>query len=278
MKPIVIIKQESNNRRSLASYIHVSMDFACMCELQDKLGFIDMREPNSTPIYYDKYKFLEIPNMWNWYFTQPMINIELLEIDNYPTYLCSDSIVAPSDCVSVGPNNELRSIFYKKYLHFNQDVINQCNQLLKKYKLDLSNTISITFRGTDKWVEAPPCPIEKYFSTIDTLIEKFPSMKIFVSGDEWESVNSIKLRYPNVITIDEFFLPPKQPAMIDHINQNRGYYKGLQCVLLILILSTSKFLIGNTSNIFHISRLLSNSKVYYMHNNEKPTVYDNIGS
>jgi hypothetical protein len=52
----------------------------------------------------------------------------------------------------------------KSYFHPSDLVISRQLELIKKYKINLSKTLAVHYRGTDKWKEVAPTSIEKWVS------------------------------------------------------------------------------------------------------------------
>jgi hypothetical protein len=71
------------------------------------------------------------------------------------------------------------------YFHPSDLVLSRQLELIKKYKIDLSKTLVVNYRGTDKWKEVAPTPIEKWVSLARTkLATLHPETRVLIQTDQ----------------------------------------------------------------------------------------------
>jgi len=162
---IVIIRRSNRPTDSLSAFVMSVIDMMHSCEKHNVNGFVDARPPYQYEIYKDTLQTEKQPNMWEWYFEQPMVSIPTENIVNYPIWLDNQNY-------TVYPSEHERKKVFQKYLKFNKYVLNEFNKIIEKYNIDLDNTLSISHRGTDRIVDGTISPIEKYFPVVDSLLKK----------------------------------------------------------------------------------------------------------
>lgn len=142
------------------------------------------------------------------------------------------------------------SSFYKKYFNINKNISDKIDFILDKYKIDSENTISIVYRGTDKWTDfggfnhiSPGL----YFRIAKELREKNPNMKILIQSES-ESVNRIFHQGLGSIQIEETLTSKIDGIPIFLYLENEKLNWAEYYVAALMIHSKSKILITYTGN------------------------------
>ena len=74
--------------------------------------------------------------------------------------------------------------FIQRYFSLNQDILNIQNMLIEKYKIDLSKTIAVWYRGTDKYLEVQLAEPSLYLNLAEELLGLIPDVKILIQTDQ----------------------------------------------------------------------------------------------
>jgi len=213
---------------------------------ENKSIYIDWNKSNS--LYYD-IDYGE--NVWEYFFEK--IDGHLTpEID----YILNDYIpIKPIEGLNV------RETFNKIYIDnikLNQQTKNIIEQNLK---LVNNKTLGLHLRKTDKFLgsffnEPMSAPIEDelVFNIVDEKLNNHN--KIFLATDCSQTYNKFKTRYGNlVINLDR--IRGNGTQSIHTSNREKGYKKGLECLIDSYILSNCGFLIRSTSNLSSFSMFLN---------------------
>ncbi len=216
--------------------------------------------------HYDDAKFDELPNMYDWYFEQPMFDSppprehvwtwetpepELAEaLGKYPLY---------------GSVPEIKA-FYKKHCRLNKTVCARGEALVKKYDIDFANTIGITWRGTDSVIDGRPrMPIETYYQFIDDILATNPSARIMCTAEEESIIDPLLARYPRAFKVEEFFSTPLGRQSLgdnpERFSTLPGFERGMQPALMVYLFSRCAYYIKNRSSTGAVASWLSDGKI-----------------
>lgn len=216
------------------------------------------KPPRCLQPYYDKEKFLHIPNMFAWYFKQPKVE-----------YALRTDVWTWEDCKEAGNYSLMAQSlsvikqYYKKHLHFSDSVNQRGEALVTKYRLNFKNIIGITWRGTDNVTDGRPrLPIEVYFPFIDDILKEKPDLRIMATAEEQTILDPLLKRYPNAFMIDEFYSAP----LFHKYNPERfsplsGYERGMQPALMVWLFSKCAYYIKNRSSTGAVASWLSDGRI-----------------
>ena len=222
-------------------------------------GYIRWPELKSVQSYYDKDKFAEIPNMYEWYFKQPKTFVHSGHHRIYTWEYWVDDCPIPfmSQPLSVIKD------YYKKNLHFNEETNKRGEELVKKYNIDFSKTIGITWRGTDIYLDGRPrIPIERYFRFVDEIMERNPDFRIAATAEEERILEPLFARYHNAFHIEEFKQAPfESKHNPERFSSVSGYERGLQPVLMVWLFSKCAHYIKNRSSTGAVASWLSEGRI-----------------
>lgn len=211
--------------------------------------------------YLDSEKFSKEPNAWNWYFKQPHIQSppprEQCEIWTWENWKDPSSIPLMAQPLSVIKD------FYKKNLLFSDEVNERGQALVGKYKIDFSNTIGITWRGTDNVTDGRPrLSISTYFPFIDDILEMNPNARIMATAEEETVLDPLLERYPNSFKIEEFYSSPfgnlHNPERISPLS---GFERGIQPALMVWLFSKCAHYVKNRSSTGAVASWLSSGRI-----------------
>jgi hypothetical protein len=221
---------------------------------------IDWTKGNFVKSYEDLNKYKEIYNAYDWYFEQPKRPMPAAgsRID-YVWEKWQD----PSPIPFMSQPLSVIKDYYKKNLHFNEETNKRGEELVKKYNIDFSKTIGITWRGTDIYLDGRPrIPIERYFRFVDELLERNPDFRIACTAEETGILDPLLARYPNAFLIEEFIQAPlnskNNPERFSPVS---GYERGLQPALMVWLFSKCKHYIKNRSSTGAVASWLSDGRI-----------------
>lgn len=175
----IIYLEKSDIGATLTTWIYCSFWQQFAAEALGLRSYINWpRDPRrALRNHYDEAKFNEMPNMYDWYFVQPMVSAaELPPREQCRVWEWEKGAELPDLAKAQGDKNLYGNVsfiktYYKKHLKFN-DMVNARGQaLVQKYGIDFRNTIGVTWRGTDSIIDGRPrLPIETYFPFIDDIL------------------------------------------------------------------------------------------------------------
>jgi hypothetical protein len=211
--------------------------------------------------YIDSDKFSELPNMYDWYFRQPKVQsspprneCEIWTWENW-----ADQSPVP---FMAQPLHVIKD-YYNRNLHFS-DVVNQRGQaIVDKYKIDFSNTIGVTWRGTDNVTDGRPrLSISTYFPFIDDILVQHPRMRIMATAEEETILDPLFERYHQAFKVDEFYSSPLGHAQNpERFSPLSGFERGMQPALMVWLFSKCAHYVKNRSSTGAVASWLSNGRI-----------------
>ena len=209
----------------------------------------------------DKEKFMEQSNMYNWYFKQPKVARHSIEpyVDVWTWENWKDESPVP---FMAQPLSVIKD-YYKKHLHFSDEVENRGASLMFKYGIDFSKTIGITWRGTDNVTDGRPrLPIEVYFPFIDDILKNNPYYRIMCTAEEETIIQPLLNRYPQAFNIEEFVSAKLGAKDNPERNDRRsGFERGMQPALMVWLFSKCAHYIKNRSSTGAVASWLSDGRI-----------------
>lgn len=210
--------------------------------------------------YYDKNKFSQISNQFEWYFKQPKVERALrTEVWTWETWVDNAHHTAPF----MSQPLQVIKDYYKKYLKFSDEVEARGQAIVDKYGLKFDEIIGITWRGTDVYLDGRPrIPIETYYPFIDEILNDHPDMVLMCTAEEETILDPLLKRYPNSFIIEEFV---SSPYMSKHnperIDSRSGFERGLQPALMVWLFSKCAHYIKNRSSVAAVASWLSSGRI-----------------
>lgn len=226
----------------------------------------------------DKERFAKQPNMFEWYFKQPKYSNDFIgrpshiphDIWTWETWKDHTPVSFMAQPLSVIKD------YYKKHLHFSDEVEDRGNLLKAKYKIDFSKTIGITWRGTDIYLESANgyagrryTPIELYYPWIEKALEKIPDARIACTAEEEGILDPLLKRYPQAFKIEEFYQAPKgSKHNPERFSPLSGFERGMQPALMVWLFSKCAWLIKNRASTSAVASWLSDGEIVNINHGE----------
>jgi len=257
---IYLEKNDIHSTLTTWLYCHFWMMWSAEQQGRDDV-YINWSRLGSILSYRDINKFIEIENMYEWYFVQPKVQIR--DARFLSTAWVWENWIDPISPSFMSQPLSVIKDYYKKNLHFNEETNKRGEALVQKYNIDFSKTIGITWRGTDIYLDGRPrIPIERYFRFVDEIMERNPDFRIACTAEEERVLDSLLARYPNAYLIEEFKQAPfESKHNPERFTQVSGYERGLQPVLMVWLFSKCKHYIKNRSSTGAVASWLSEGRV-----------------
>lgn len=158
--------------------------------------------------------------------------------------------------------------FLAKYFHVSDEVINAENILLKKYQINMPNTLAVCYRGTDKHRETGLGSYQEYIQVARNILDLEPRLQVLVQTDQEQFLEYCLHEFESVVSIDE--LPRTRGETVLHrlIPDERKIKWTKTLVAATLLMAKCKYVVlhsgnvarwvclyrGNTSNVFQYLR------------------------
>ena len=262
MKTVYIEKTDAH--ATLTTWIYCAFHMMYTAEKRGLLPYIHWPANRSLHAYQDAKMFNEHPNMFEWYFTQPFVTNPSSkdEVWTWEENQWGSDIENVDYGFMTKPLNEIKE-YYHKHLHFNDEVNRRGQLLVSKYGIDFKNTIGITWRGTDIYLDGRPrIPIETYYKWIDQALVTNPNMRIACTAEELEILDPLLARYPQAFLIEEFLSSPNlskhNPERLTNVS---GYERGMQPALMVWLFSKCAHYIKNRSSTGAVASWISDGKI-----------------
>ncbi len=85
--------------------------------------------------------------------------------------------------------------FVQAYLQPSKEVQQLCDYFVDTYRISSTPTLAVCYRGTDKYKEITPTPLEKYFEAVDTAITSDSSLEVLIQTDQAQVRDAFVSRY-----------------------------------------------------------------------------------
>jgi hypothetical protein len=164
-------------------------------------------------------------------------------------YLDSDTEIQFSNYKKI--NYDLTNIFISKYFSFSDRVLDIKTQLLDKYNISTKNTISVFYRGGDKYRETNLPSYEDMDFKLKEIYNKYPDNEIIVQSDEQEFCDYISNRYKKVIVFEEAKKLSKcnKSAVQYHTNAGEKVINAQIFLAIMSIVSQTQHIVLNSGNV-----------------------------
>lgn len=258
----VVYIEKNDIHSTLTTWLYCSMWQLFSAYKQGKIGYINWHSNKGfLESYYDKSRFEETPNAYNWYFIQPCFATEPPK--EYAEKWIWEQWADPIPVSLMAQPLWVIKRFFKDNLHFNEETNRRGKLIQDKYNIDFSKTIGLSWRGTDIYLDGRPrIPIELYFPWIDDILEKEPDLRIAATAEEESILDPLLKRYPNAFKIEEFVSSPFQskhnPERFSNVS---GYERGLQPALMVWLFSKCAHYIKNRSSTGAVASWLSDGRI-----------------
>lgn len=144
---------------------------------------------------------------------------------------------------------DLQSIILSYFCPSHQ-VIKKYHSLVDAYAIDPSNTIGILYRGNDKRKETSIPSYDSIMDQVAKTIEYNPGCQLLLQTDEIEFFNHFMEKYPNAKHFNEaIMVNHDQESVQNHIDRRNSVNCAVDFLSILLIISTCKTVILNSSNV-----------------------------
>lgn len=253
----MIYLEKSDIYATLTTWLYCHLWMKWSLEQQGKQSYINWPQGKSLIDLFDKKKFNECENMYEWYFKQDR-SIKVVE-----QTLTWESWADPSPVPFMAQPLKVIKDYYQKHLIFNDETNRRGQLLVDKYNIDFTKTIGITWRGTDAKTDGRVrLPIETYFRFIDDILEKDSTIRLMCTAEEEGVLEPLLKRYSTSFLVTEFYQAPLGGAQNpERFSPLSGYERGLQPVLMVWLFSKCAWYIKNRSSTGAVASWLSNGKI-----------------
>lgn len=229
----------------------------------------------------EHYKAHDKPhNVWDLYFEQPYKAEDITKDFIEYKYGYTEGYIGRCKFMknNVFDIKEIMSLrpFVVKHLKVKAIILNRLNITANKYKFNFDNTIGVCYRGTDR-KETPRVEYVRYLPVINKLLKANRKLRIYIQSDEIEFVDFIKSRYPNSFYILDFQISSKGGSVVHKINKKSGYEMGIDCVLMMLLLSKCKYMVKNFSNLTDFTAYFKkDNNIIHIFSNQKEKIRNDL--
>ena len=180
---------------------------------------------------------------WSMFFNQPNArDSELPEDRSQFTELHHHSVYQQVNLASYAP-------FLRTYFSPSQRVLDRKAHLIQKYSIDLSATIAVNIRGTDKHTEIEAPDISTYLDLASESLSKEPGKRILLVTDQRQFLDVFKTTFKSsFVCFDE--LPTTYGDVVIHkqLKKNQRDEFGLNFLSTVLVISQAQEVITHTGN------------------------------
>lgn len=139
---------------------------------------------------------------------------------------------------------------FKTYFSPSDKVMERARELENKYKISALPTITVCYRGTDKYTEIMPTPVEEYFHRVEHQMKILKGSRVLIQTDQAQVREQFLNKYQErCFYIDE--LPVSHGSKAIHnepdIYPDRSEF-AINLLAMCLAISKSKVLITHTGN------------------------------
>lgn len=217
-------------------------------------GLIELYKQNILPENINfSYSFIHFK-------TQEQISYQ---VDVYPNYFRYE----PIQIVKVDKEKLLRhdhhglyvkytydvyNLFIAKYFSLSSQALENVNNLLKKYKINPSETIAVCYRGTDKSREVKLATPEAYLKTAKQILKQNPNFKILIQTDQ-KQVRDLFLHHfqDQCIFFEE--MPVTEGKRVLHLQGSETikvskFEFGLRLLAVTHLISRCRWIVNHTGN------------------------------
>ncbi len=256
-----VFLEKSDIGATLTTWVYCGMWQLWTAEQLGLRGYINWPQQKNRSLepYQDEAMFARRPNMYDWYFEQPLFDAPPHRDLTWEWEHCDELGRFP---LMAQPLSVIKE-WYRKHCRLNADVNARGDALVQKYGIDFSKTIGITWRGTDCVTDGRlRLPIELYFPFIDDVLKREPDMRIMATAEEERVLDPLLARYPNAFKIEEFFASPHGHLQNpERFSPFSGYERGMQPALMVWLFSKCAHYIKNRSSVAAVASWLSTGRI-----------------
>lgn len=152
----------------------------------------------------------------------------------------------------------------KKYFTPSDNINKIIETQTNKYNIDLSNTCSVYYRGTDKYIEAAMGDFDTFEKKVNDIKIIDPTIKIFIQTDSADFLDYMKNKFPDIMYFSENITSYLTVGLHYESTPDVNFEQIQLLLASILIMSKCKYVISNTSNgSYWISLYRGNCENFY---------------
>lgn len=182
------------------------------------------------------------------------ITSKFFEVKDIPTYIKPEHFSPSKDEDQFSDfsliNYEYTTKLLGTYFSPTKEIIDFKNFLIKKYNININETISVCYRGNDKSRETILPSYSEMLYKIDEVKNKYPNYKLLIQTDELEFLNFVLSKYPDSIVINETKKINKSNTAIQYtIPKGERIENGQNFLSVMLLISETSKIILNSGNV-----------------------------
>jgi len=163
----------------------------------------------------------------------------------YPQ-VCNEDQYIPYNLINFDYTNKIVDTYFTP----SNKVIKLYDDLILKYNIDLSKTISVLYRGNDKRLETNLPNYDEVLQKTLQVKSEFPNHKILIQSDEIDFCNYMTNNIPEVIVINETKKISKSDTAIQYtLSKGERLQTALTFLSVMIIISNSSQIILNSGNV-----------------------------
>lgn len=191
------------------------------------------------------------------FFHKPNPNQELPVWENLPR---TSPNLSSNNSISSLPFDEYTKIF-NRYFAPSDEIIAKIKYLKYKYQVNPEETISIHYRGTDKFTEVAVASQEQYAEIAKKLLERHPNLRVLIQTDQKQALEYFLNQFGNrAFYIDELPTTNKtgeeaKKIDMEFFHKRFDYAEDVDPIpftqmfdAAIRLISTTKYVITHTGN------------------------------
>jgi len=160
--------------------------------------------------------------------------------------------------------------FVAKYFAPTKSIVDIRDILLRKYSIDVDNTLAIYYRGTDKKRETVLGTFETYYEKIDAIRAKNVGLKLLIQTDTQQFKEYMNTKYDDILYIDENRVSSSDRGIHNETTPSQNYIDAKYLLSTVLILSRCKYIICSSGNVsIWIMLYRGNAKNVYQYYNDR---------
>lgn len=144
-------------------------------------------------------------------------------------------------------NHDHVGVIFRKYFMPSSRVVREAGRIVKKYYIDLDNTIAVLYRGTDKHLETNVPTYDEMRAEIDSVRD---GSRMLIQSDEAEFCQYAKELYPEAFTIDETRKVCRFGGPVHHsVPQGSRVDQAVTFLAVMLVISGCRKIVLNSGNV-----------------------------
>jgi hypothetical protein len=145
-------------------------------------------------------------------------------------------------------NYSILKPFIEKYFSPAQEIIDIETNLIKKYKINITEYCAIYYRGTDKKEETTIGSFDTYIDKMNEILTIDNNIKFIIQSDSKDFIDKIKSKFNNSISFDENVSSTSDKGIHNENTPDDNYFIMKNFLAIIYIMSKCKYIICSSGN------------------------------